>query len=61
MKPPIHPDALRPRAAAGKRGRDAEPAAEVAKSGAQPETGKAAGDEQEPKRRKVQLRNQVVV
>lgn len=55
MKPPIHPDAVLPRAAAGKRGRDAEPVVEVAKIGAQPETGKAAGDEQEPKRRKVQL------
>ena len=53
VKPPIHPEAA-PRSAAGKRVRDAEPAADAAKSGAQPEAGKAAGDEQEPKRRKVQ-------
>lgn len=53
LKPPIHPEGV-PRSAAGKRVRDAEPAAGTAKSGAQPEAGKAAGDEQEPKRRKVQ-------
>ena len=53
VKPPIHPEAG-PRSAAGKRVRDAEPVAGTAKSGAQPEAVKAAGDEQEPKRRKVQ-------
>lgn len=53
VKPPIHPEAAL-RTAAGKRVRDAEPVADAAKSGAQPEAGKAAGDEQEPKRRKVQ-------
>lgn len=54
VKPPIHPEAAPRSAAAGKRVRDAEPVADAAKSGAQPEGGNAAGDEQEPKRRKVQ-------
>lgn len=44
-KPPVHPEALQ---SAGKRARDAEPAAD-----AQVEAGKAVADEQEPKRRKV--------
>ena len=47
VKPPIHPEGV-PRAAV-KRARDAEPIADAAK----PDAGKAAGDELEPKRRKV--------
>ena len=53
VKPPIHPEAV-PRSGAGKRVRDAELGPDAAKAASQPEAGKAAGDEQEPKRRKVQ-------
>lgn len=51
VKPPIHPEAV-PRAA-GKRARDTEPVLDAAKAGSQPDATKVAGDELEPKRRKV--------